>query len=539
MKKSYRSSLRVKDNYTGLINPCCLCYMNSLVQQFFMIPQFRESVLNSKSRFRNNDNKKIKGKNNEDNSNKDQCDIQDDLLYQLQRLFLYLKYTNRSAYNPVPFIHSFKDESGNPTDYTVQQDAFEFLQNLTDKIEEELKGEATENLVKDLFSGKINNQNKCRGSCGIKTNSSETSYFISLDVEGHKNLNESLNEFVAGTTISDYNCETCKKKVDITRRASFQDLSNIVIIHLKRFKWNYDTFEREKINDRFEFPLSLDLYPFSSECLGDVLPTDRRDRSYYLYKLKGIVVHSGNADSGHYYSFIQDRTNNNWYQFNDESVTPFNIDEDLENECYGNEISNDYYRQVGRCRNAYVLIYEREKFLPFEVKECKTHPQYIEDLKNEISEDNNTSLREYYITTGNFENFMLEFLNTISNSKIIKSDDMYKLLSLMGRYVTHHLLNHKISMCSTFLNKLSSLFNDNDNYSYEYMKSIVDEPMINKKIFFKCYDKDVRSYFASFISALMMNSISYEIENKIINPEIYKKDLSNEENRYILLLLLL
>ena len=43
---------------------------------------------------------------------------------------------------------------------------------------------------------------------------------------------------------------------------------------------------------------------------------------YFQYKLKGIVVHSGTSDSGHYYSFIKDREeskdeNSKWYEFND------------------------------------------------------------------------------------------------------------------------------------------------------------------------------------------------------------------------------
>ena len=28
---------------------------------------------------------------------------------------------------------------------------------------------------------------------------------------------------------------------------------------------------------------------------------------YFMYKLKGIVVHNGTSDSGHYYAFIKDR----------------------------------------------------------------------------------------------------------------------------------------------------------------------------------------------------------------------------------------
>ena len=37
---------------------------------------------------------------------------------------------------------------------------------------------------------------------------------------------------------------------------------------------------------------------------------------YYEYKLKGVVVHTGTADFGHYYSYIQVREGE-WYEFND------------------------------------------------------------------------------------------------------------------------------------------------------------------------------------------------------------------------------
>jgi ubiquitin C-terminal hydrolase len=33
--------------------------------------------------------------------------------------------------------------------------------------------------------------------------------------------------------------------------------------------------------------------------------------NYYKYRLKGIVVHYGTADQGHYYSFIQGRDGKN------------------------------------------------------------------------------------------------------------------------------------------------------------------------------------------------------------------------------------
>lgn len=43
-------------------------------------------------------------------------------------------------------------------------------------------------------------------------------------------------------------------------------------------------------------------------------------------QLKGVVIHSGTAQSGHYYSLIQDRSpagEGQWYMFDDRRVSPF------------------------------------------------------------------------------------------------------------------------------------------------------------------------------------------------------------------------
>lgn len=75
---------------------------------------------------------------------------------------------------------------------------------------------------------------------------------------------------------------------------------------------------------------------------------------YYNYKLRGVVVHTGSADSGHYYSFIENKQGH-WFEFNDEDVYPFDIKK-LPDEAFGSKGLYD----DGRIRNAYLLIYERE-----------------------------------------------------------------------------------------------------------------------------------------------------------------------------------
>jgi len=45
----------------------------------------------------------------------------------------------------------------------------------------------------------------------------------------------------------------------------------------------------------------------------------------YVYELYAVVVHSGSARSGHYYSYIKSYENNKWYRFEDSSVFEANI----------------------------------------------------------------------------------------------------------------------------------------------------------------------------------------------------------------------
>mgnify|MGYP003642646911 CR=1 FL=1 len=89
----------------------------------------------------------------------------------------------------------------------------------------------------------------------------------------------------------------------------------------------------------------------------------------YEFQLRGVLIHRGSADSGHYYSFIKDRGGTEcWYEFNDDIVRPFNA-EALPRECFGgtetvlqyNEYTKSRVRKtVPVTRNAYMLIYERK-----------------------------------------------------------------------------------------------------------------------------------------------------------------------------------
>jgi ubiquitin C-terminal hydrolase len=93
----YHDSSTQMNSYgiVGLKNLCCICYMNSMLQQFFMVPSFRFSVLQAEDNLTENRN------NNEK--------IDDNVLHQVQRMFSFLTLSKRVDYNMYDFCFSFKD----------------------------------------------------------------------------------------------------------------------------------------------------------------------------------------------------------------------------------------------------------------------------------------------------------------------------------------------------------------------------------------------------------------------------------------------
>merc|ERR1712113_180141 len=64
-----------------------------------------------------------------------------------------------------------------------------------------------------------------------------------------------------------FRCDKCKKKVDTLKRTTIKKLPRHLCITLKRFNLNYVTMQTEKLNDRVEFPMELDMMPYTSEFL--------------------------------------------------------------------------------------------------------------------------------------------------------------------------------------------------------------------------------------------------------------------------------
>ena len=143
-------------------------------------------------------------------------------------------------------------------------------------------------------------------------------------------------------------------------RACLKDIPNNLIFHLKRFDYDVMTGMRSKINDVFEFPEQIDMAPYHVDYLKDPGEPASPD----LFNLVGVLVHSGTAESGHYYSYIQERPSGSasgktWVEFNDIDVVPFESSH-IPDQCFGGFAeSSGYSPRFLKSWNAYMLFYER------------------------------------------------------------------------------------------------------------------------------------------------------------------------------------
>lgn len=101
-----------------------------------------------------------------------------------------------------------------------------------------------------------------------------------------------------------------------------------------------------------------------------------------MYVLKGVLVHTGSAEGGHYFSYIRDGKNQ-WFEFNDKLITPFDT-QNLKEKCFGGNQSNEW--GIPNSKNAYMLFYEKEK---------QANQQKINQNKIEIeSEDEDINIEQ-------------------------------------------------------------------------------------------------------------------------------------------------
>jgi ubiquitin C-terminal hydrolase len=419
------------------------------------------------------------------------------VLEQLQRTFCFLKLTKRKYFDPRPLVEVCKTLNLNFNVYH-QNDATEFYDQLLDRIETATKGKYTKKnmwndiFAKDIFGGKWVTQKipqdcdyfrKDKDTCGHWQSTRVEDYLkVELIVRGKEKIDDSLEGLVQGELMDGDNkigCEVCHEKKATTRRTCFGSLPNTLMLHLKRFDLDFQTFETVKLNTKMTFPMGINMLKYTKE--GIEIAEQEKEKNTpiqsqnssnrepavavhkeltyqfdssqinscdFEYKLQGVLVHAGVAQGGHYYAFIRGSDNDDkskWYRFDDDDVTPFSP-EHIPFQCFGGPAgntptnSNSHHIEEDRTANALMLFYskvnkestEHYGIPPSESLEqlnltSEPPPSDLVDglhaFKREVLQSNLQHLLTCYLVDPELHNFVRILISAVSGMPLPPSED--------------------------------------------------------------------------------------------------------------------
>ena len=334
------------DLFVGLNNHGNTCYLNSFLQSMFMTPEFRSSVLKFNYNYNTYGPKK------------------DCIPFQIQKLFARLQLKLRSAEETNDLITSFGWTQAQASE---QNDIQELYHVLFDAI-----SYTNEKYINDLFQSILSTNIKCK-ECNNISSHNELYIDFSLPIKKGKLVINSLEKsfecfFGIEELIKDnqYKCEKCNKKVDAEKYFEIKSLPKILLIALNRFEYDYNKGLKKKINT----PISI---PDKITKIGNL-----DNLNYDLY---GIIIHSGSAMSGHYFSLIKNfEKEKKWYKFDDRCVFEIKDINEYKKIISGNEKNlND--------STAYILLYRNN--------DGKENIKYDFNINQDLIEDINLEEVEY------------------------------------------------------------------------------------------------------------------------------------------------
>ncbi|RDD45783.1 Ubiquitin carboxyl-terminal hydrolase 47 [Trichoplax sp. H2] len=398
---------RSRIGYVGLVNHAMTCYLNSLLQTLFMTPEFRNALYRWEFSCSQSDSEaeRIKEKS---------------IPYQLQKLYLKMQTSTKRSVETSDVIKSFGWDS---SEVWQQHDVQELCRVMFDALEKTFKNTDQADMINQLYQGEMKDYVKCL-RCNNESARKDMYQDIPLAVKpfgsdtAYDSIEKAMRAFVEPellTGSNQYMCEKCNMKCDAHKGLKFTKFPYLLTIQLKRFSFDYHTLQRMKLNDRVTFPYILNLSEFLEDQQNNEddnaeknnMELDYDNTTQLNYELFSIMIHSGSAVGGHYYAYIKSFDDNNWYCFNDQSVTQIN-EQDIEKAYGGGEIRRYYTSMFASSSNAYMLMYRQidksrnSKFMDF-----GNFPPHIkiaiENLKKE--EDDHKRKLEYERMTYRFKLF--------------------------------------------------------------------------------------------------------------------------------------
>jgi len=194
---------------------------------------------------------------------------------------------------------------------------------------------------------------------------------VSLDVAGADDVHGALKAYLAPELLAGANrWRSDAGPVDAFKGVRFATLPPVLVLHLKRFAYDFNYDAVRKVGRRVAVPFRLPAGAFEApaeeeeeeeEEEGDApdAPEDEAeaappDLPGDAYALQAVVIHAGGGTGGHYYAYVDPNLDGRWVKFDDDRVTPVDA-ATVAAEASGADHGGGY------STGAYLLQYVRER----------------------------------------------------------------------------------------------------------------------------------------------------------------------------------
>jgi ubiquitin C-terminal hydrolase len=551
-------------------------------------------------RFKDHGNIRIAPKDGEETTSQEDLDAYH-ILEQLQRTFAYLKFSNQRFYDPRNLVEACKTLKMEFSVYR-QNDAAEFFDKLFDRLEIATKGKHTGNNVwrdiqSNIFGGELlyqkipkmcpafdTKKEECGHFQGMRT---EPSVKVELQIRGKDHIDHSLSDYFQGELMEGDNaiqCDVCQQKKDTVRRTCMGKLPKTMVLHLKRFDLDYNTFETVKLNNRMEFPLKLNFFPYTkegfdqrdAEAAGNVedgennnvddvgapvsspsssprrhpveLEVDNTentaasvaeaikevDLSDYEYEFQGALVHAGVANGGHYYSFARG-PGDSWYRLDDDDVTSFDS-ENIPYQCFGGPQGQS---DIDRSANALILFYNKIK--PITSSEAPVEKKVspgagmvngYDAFVPEVQNSNMLHVLSCYLLDADLHDFLCRLLSASAENSMQTSSDDSTLKSCIRLFVQVilHKSDHATKLLENWQTALQKIFEARPKVASWFVSQLVldelgsSDDTWTQYFFTSCTDNNSRAAFASLVVAAVKAIAPISVEGSPEPLSVYMGD---------------
>ncbi|KAK5137919.1 hypothetical protein LTR08_006688 [Meristemomyces frigidus] len=321
--------IRPPTQCAGLVNLGMTCYMNSLLQQLYANLSFRKFIFDTPV-----------------------VDAEkQSFLLLVQDLFA------RMQDGPIGWADTTGLARFLDVQIQTQEDVHSFYATFLSRLEEAMPDGEYRKTFSNFYTGKFVSQVK--GSCGHVSTKSEPFTDVAITVKNKASLTDSLDEFVQGEPMQGanrYRCHTCNKQdgllVDAMKRTCLDEVPDNLTFCLKRFTWESMMGLEGKVNDRFEFPLQVDMARYERPHVEQPEQPVEPD----VFELVGIIVHQGSLEYGHYWSYTRLAGSSRWVRLEDQNVQFCGSIEEVQHHCFGGLTFSNGQEKTD---NGYVLFYQR------------------------------------------------------------------------------------------------------------------------------------------------------------------------------------